>query len=752
MKIFPHNTLENACTNELKTNQMTMHTAHATENASDNISWQQFTVEYQYPVIFSEDIFAATNPTLLDTVSRLESDKCHRCCVFIDEGVLDAQPNLISQINDYFDRYHHSMTLSGPPIVMPAGEAIKNNSAHITHMQKIVSKQGIDRHSYIMGIGGGALLDAVGLVAATSHRGIRHIRIPTTVLAQNDSVVGVKNGVNLFGQKNYLGTFAPPYAVINDYQFIESLPARDKIAGMSEAVKVALIRDAKFFNWLEEHASKLKAFDKASMSYMIKRCAELHMAQIAKGGDPFESGSARPLDFGHWSAHRLETMTHHDIRHGEAVAIGIALDARYSVLSSLLDHGKDLRVYKLLKALGATLQHAELSSRSPNGQLSIVSGLTEFKEHLGGELTITLLEDIGVGVEVHSMDEDLIEQSIDWLNSDPDTKTEIHTLSAANDSSNTSKIKTIFSAVSSAVSDDNELNIQAVLAHLSHWIKARTEPAEFDWLKTRLQQLKTDYSDRDLYITLGLIPRKLKRDDLTLSAIEIESAQRDCGREWNPSDWSIDAAARCLVICTLQQLHPDQFEDRFAELCKTAELNEAIAFYRCTAVLPKGETLDSVIGSGLRTHIAAIFQAIAYRNPYPRLHFSQNRWNHMVLKALFIDSQLWPIQGIDERSNPELARILCDYAHERWAAHREVTPELWRCVGPHAEGSTLDDLQYALQDSNELQQKAALLALLSCPNANHGALQATYPMWCKEIENGSLNWDSIGQQYGLTKQ
>ena len=745
---LPHYILEDACITEFKNYQMTMHTARATENSSDNIAWQQFTVEYQYPVIFSESIFAAKNPTLLDTISRLESDKCHRCCIFIDEGVLDAQPDLISHINDYFERHQHSMTLSGPPIVMPAGESIKNNSAHLTHMQKIVSKQGIDRHSYIIGIGGGALLDAVGLVAATSHRGIRHVRIPTTVLAQNDSGVGVKNGVNLFGQKNYLGTFAPPFAVINDYQFIESLPARDKIAGMSEAVKVALIRDADFFNWLEENATKLKSFDKASMSYMIRRCAELHMSQIAKGGDPFESGSARPLDFGHWSAHRLETMTQHDVRHGEAVAIGIALDARYSVLSSLLDHGKDLRVYKLLKALGATLQHAELSSRSNDGQLAIVSGLTEFKEHLGGELTITLLDDIGVGVEVHEMDEDLIEQSIEWLNSEPDTNTDIHTLAAANDPTNLKKIETIFSAVS----DDSELNIQAVLAHLSHWIKARTEPAEFDWLKTRLQQLKTDYSDRDLYITLGLIPRKLKRDDLTLSEIEIKSAQRDCGRNWNPSDWSIDAAARCLVICTLQQLHPEQFEDRFAELCKTAELNEAIAFYRCTAVLPKGDTLDSVIGSGLRTHIAAIFQAIAYRNPYPRLHFSQNRWNHMVLKALFIDSQLWPIQGIDERSNPELASILCDYAHERWAAHREVTPELWRCVGPYAEGSMLDDLQYVLQDSNELQQKAALLALLSCPNANHDTLKATYPTWCNEIETGSLNWDSIGRQFGLTKQ
>lgn len=725
-----------------------MHTARATQEISDNTSWQQFSVEYEYPVVFTDHLFSEHNTILLDTLTRLEPSKLHRSCIFIDEGVLDALPNLISDINSYFDRHSQFITLSGPPIVMPAGEAIKNNPAHVSHMQKIVAKQAIDRHSYIIGIGGGALLDAAGLVAATSHRGIRHIRVPTTVLAQNDSGVGVKNSVNLFGQKNYLGTFAPPFAVINDYQFIESLPTRDKIAGMAEAVKVALIRDADFFNWLEQNVKALKAFEKKAMSHMIRRCAELHMHQIARGGDPFESGSARPLDFGHWSAHKLESLTNHSIRHGEAVAIGIALDARYSVLKSLLKSGEELRIYALLQALGFKLRNPELSSRSSTGHLNIVEGLKEFKEHLGGELTITLLNDIGVGIEVHTMDEKLITKSIEWLESEPSTSPETQLSLNLTPAASTNNIETIFSASS----DDSELNVQAVLAHLSHWIKARIEPAEFDWLKTRLQLLKTDYSDRDLYITLGLIPRKLPRDDLNLSADDVKSAQRDCGRLWNPEDWSIDAAARCLVICTLQQLHPEQFEDRFAELCKTAELNEAIAFYRCTSVLPRGETLDAVIGSGLRTHIAAIFQAIAYRNPYPQLHFSQNRWNHMVLKALFIDSQLWPIQGIDERSNAELASILCDYAHERWAAHREVTPELWRCVGPYARGSMLADLETVLEDDNELQQKAALLALLSCPNVDHKTLKSNHPKWCKEIDDGVLNWDFVGQQFGLTEQ
>ena len=213
-------------------------------------------------------------------------------------------------------------------------------------MQQRLFEHRIDRHSYVIAIGGGAVLDAVGLVAATTHRGVRLIRVPTTVLAQDDSGVGVKNGVNLCGVKNFVGTFAPPFAVLNDLDLLTRLSERDKIAGMAEAVKVALIRDGDFFAWLERNADELVTFERPALAQMIRRCAELHMRQIAHGGDPFETGSARPLDYGHWSAHKLESLTHHHVRHGEAVAIGIALDARYSVLAGLAGRrpgGADLR-------------------------------------------------------------------------------------------------------------------------------------------------------------------------------------------------------------------------------------------------------------------------------------------------------------------------------------------------------------------------------------------------------------------------
>src|SRR5205823_11964169 len=191
-----------------------------------------------------------------------------------------------------------------------------------------------------------------GFAAATAHRGVRHVRIPTTTLSQADSGVGVKNGINAFGKKNFIGTFSVPFAVINDFEMLGSLPPRDKRAGYIEAVKVACIRDPDFFAAIEQDASRLREFEPGSMERLIHRCAELHVQHIATSGDPFEFGSARPLDFGHWAAHKLEQLSEYKIRHGEAVAIGIALDTIYSRKLGHLDAASAARVLDLLEALG----------------------------------------------------------------------------------------------------------------------------------------------------------------------------------------------------------------------------------------------------------------------------------------------------------------------------------------------------------------------------------------------------------------
>ena len=392
-----------------------MTTKTAPGHTRTTVHRQQFSVPYEFPVYFTDNLFDPANEALIEAMCRLEADKRHRCLFFVDDGLIQARPDLVEDIKAYAAHHARHLDLVADPIEVPGGEKIKSNLHFVETIQQTLFDHHIDRHSYVLAIGGGAVLDAVGLVAATAHRGIRHIRIPTTVLAQSDSGVGVKNGVNLFGVKNYIGTFAPPFAVLNDIEFVMGLGERDKIAGMAEAVKVALIRSAEFFGWLEINADALSVFERGAMASMIRRCAKLHMHQICHGGDPFEMGSARPLDYGHWSAHKLESLTRHHVRHGEAVAIGMALDARYSVLAGLLASGGEDRICFLLEHLGFDLWHPALQKYNAEGGSEILVGLRDFREHLGGELTITLLAELGVGIEVHEMDETLIAQSIDWL-------------------------------------------------------------------------------------------------------------------------------------------------------------------------------------------------------------------------------------------------------------------------------------------------------------------------------------------------
>jgi 3-dehydroquinate synthase len=369
-------------------------------------------VNWQLRVFFTEDVFAPANlilkTVLIDTVPR-------KALVVIDESLVQAQPDLGRRIEGYFAAHSGGLQLVCPPIVIQGGEGAKNSPALIAEIHAHIDRHHLDRHSYLLAVGGGALLDVAGFAAAIAHRGVRHVRLPTTTLSQADSGVGVKNGVNAFGKKNFIGTFAPPFAVINDFNLLTTLSPEDKRAGYVEAVKVACIRDAGFFDEIERNAEKLVSFEPAAMKHLIHRCAALHLDHIATGGDPFEIGSARPLDFGHWSAHKLEQLSGFQISHGGAVAIGIALDVIYSQKIGLLNDQAGERILKLLERLGFSLFTGELLKAGPDGRLQILAGLEEFREHLGGELTVTLLKEIGVGIEVHEMDFAKIAEAISEL-------------------------------------------------------------------------------------------------------------------------------------------------------------------------------------------------------------------------------------------------------------------------------------------------------------------------------------------------
>lgn len=360
-------------------------------------------VGYDLRVFFTEYAFDPANVILEQIMAADRIRQTKKALVLLDESLAHAQTGLTSKIERYFAAHADSLKLVCAPLVIEGGERTKNSDFHVSEIHSQIDRHHIDRHSYVIAVGGGAFLDMVGFAAATAHRGIRHIRIPSTTLSQADSGVGVKNGINAFGKKNFIGSFAPPFAVINDFQLLSSLSPRDKRAGYVEAVKVALIRDRQFFETLEKDAAALRDFEPHSMRRLIRRCAELHLDHIATSGDPFEFGAARPLDFGHWSAHKLEQLSEYQIRHGEAVAIGIALDVVYSRLMGFLDADSAERALRLLEALGFELFASELLHVNSQKSLLLLDGLEEFREHLGGELTITLLKQIGKGFEVHEM-------------------------------------------------------------------------------------------------------------------------------------------------------------------------------------------------------------------------------------------------------------------------------------------------------------------------------------------------------------
>lgn len=380
---------------------------------------QEFSVAYQYSVFFTEHLFDTNNKLFYNVLKELTSTSSSKILFVLDEGVLHHHPDLPAKIRGYFERHPDLPALCGEPLLIPGGEQCKNDETYSRRILEAVSDQAIDRHSFVAAIGGGAVLDLAGYAAAIAHRGVRHIRIPTTVLSQNDSGVGVKNGINYFGKKNFLGTFVPPVAVLNDFEFLRTLHVRDWRSGIAEAIKVALIKDAAFYEYIEAHAPALAARDMESMKQLIHHCAKLHLGHIRGGGDPFEKGSSRPLDFGHWSAHKLEQMSEYRLRHGEAVVIGMALDVTYSTLQGLLPQEDGARILSLFQRLGFRIYDPLLMFNldAENRSNSVLAGLREFREHLGGRLTITLLEGIGKGVEVHEMDENILLKAIKFLGS-----------------------------------------------------------------------------------------------------------------------------------------------------------------------------------------------------------------------------------------------------------------------------------------------------------------------------------------------
>jgi 3-dehydroquinate synthase len=366
-------------------------------------------ITFKHRVIFTRDAFAADNSALANV---LIEGGGRRVLVFIENTVAAVWKTLPDHIHAYFEKL--DFDFRGVRI-FAGGEACKADETLVREVWREIDTSHIDRHSYVISIGGGAFLDAVGYAVATAHRGLRLVRFPTTTLSQDDSGVGVKNAINAFGKKNWIGSFSVPFAVINDFKFLGSQDPKSSVSGLIEAVKVALVKDGEFFKWIEANVTALSQLDREPFEECIKRSALLHARHIALGGDPFETGSSRPLDFGHWAAHKMEALTNYELSHAEAVAVGLALDTIYSQKIGFLSKENAERIIKVLINLGLKTYHPALDWADSKGNRRVLAGLDEFREHLGGELTVLLLSDLGKGVDVHEFNTSILEQSIEEL-------------------------------------------------------------------------------------------------------------------------------------------------------------------------------------------------------------------------------------------------------------------------------------------------------------------------------------------------
>ncbi len=367
-------------------------------------------VTFRHRIRFTKDAFAPGNQVVGDL---LETERERRVIVFIESEIDRLFPDLQEQIRSYLAEQNNLILTE--IVIMAGGEDCKISKTQIMNGIVPIERNRIDRHSYVFCIGGGAFLDVIGLSAATAHRGVRLVRFPTTTLAQDDSGVGVKNGINAFGKKNFIGTFAVPYAVVNDFQFLYTQDEHNNRSGLAEAIKVALVKDGSFFDWLEENVGALNALDPPVLEEAVERSAILHARHIALGGDPFETGSSRPLDFGHWTAHKMEQLTNFELSHADAVSVGVALDTLYSARCGWLPEEDAWRVVRVLQGMQLPIWHESLEIRDDQGKRLIYGGLEEFREHLGGELTVLMLEAVGRGVDRHSVDEEKYEACMEEL-------------------------------------------------------------------------------------------------------------------------------------------------------------------------------------------------------------------------------------------------------------------------------------------------------------------------------------------------
>ena len=266
-------------------------------------------------------------------------------------------------------------------------------------------------------------------------------------------------------------------------------------------------------------------------------------------------------------------------------------------------------------------------------------------------------------------------------------------------------------------------------------------PAGVTWLQKQIDTLKTE---KEFYLAFSVAPRFTGKKRLSLSETDLQEAAA-LRTGFNPQGWTADQTARTLLILAILHQTPAEYITILNKVFGTADLNESATLYAALPLLPYPEQHVKRAAEGVRTTMTQVFDAIALNNPYPHDYLPEEAWNQLVLKSIFNVRPLYQIYGLDNRRNEALAHIAIDYAHERWAAGRTLTPELWRLVGPFLKPQNLADIKRLFQSSEDIQKEAAALALSESNLPEAKELLAQYPELEKNIQNGTLTWQAIGE-------
>ena len=276
---------------------------------------------------------------------------------------------------------------------------------------------------------------------------------------------------------------------------------------------------------------------------------------------------------------------------------------------------------------------------------------------------------------------------------------------------------------------------------IESWLAMRLDPAAAGWVRDRQGSIRLG-DRKGLYLAFGMAPRKVGKSDLGLTDEELSTANA-VRPGWNPRGWSVDQLTRSLFLLSLPTMEATELVTVLDQLFGAGEVGELVAMYQTLPLLPHPSAHVLRAAEGIRTNIKAVFCAVAHQNPYPAEQFTDDQWNQMVLKCQFIGVPMSPIEGLDQRANPHLSAMVVDFIHERWAAKRPIAPDMWRCVGRHADARALEDLKRVLASGSTVERQAVALALSQSPDSVAKNILGTVPDLVEKISNGTLTWASI---------